>query len=157
MENEEVNELAVINDSAVLGLSDFRNASSTQVGTFSNISDSKELFNLSNNADFKLNDVVGEKIRFKKVLIRRYEKKLDEPIVNEETGEIIESENKISTCIVSVDGKSYVTGSKIFAYKLLNYLVDCGGSRDLKKEGVEIEIIKNPTPNGNKSLGFKVL
>ena len=157
MENEEVKDLAVVEENVVKGFADFRNSSSTQIGTFSNIHDSKELFNLSNSADFKLNDVTGEKIRFKKVLIRKYVKPLDKPIINEETGEVIDTEYKISTCIVSVDGKSYATGSKMFAYRLLNYLIDCGGSKDLEKEGVEIEIIKVPTPNGNKSLGFKVL
>lgn len=157
MENENQELIVKEEESNVMDLNSFRKKSSSEVGTFSNIQDSKELFNLSNNVDFKLNDVVGEKIRFNKVLIRRYEKKLEEPIVNEETGEVIESEIKISCVIVSVDGKSYATGSKMFTYKLLNYLVDCGGASDLAKEGVEIEIVKNPTPNGNKSLGFKVL
>jgi len=157
MENEEVKDLQVVEESSVMDLNAFRKKSSSEVGTFSNIHDSKELFNLSNNVDFKLNDVVGEKIRFNKVLIRRYEKQLEEPIINEETGETIETEIKISCVIVSVDGKSYATGSKMFTYKLLNYLVDCGGASDLNKDGVEIEIVKNPTPNGNKSLGFKVL
>lgn len=156
MENEEVKDLAVKEESGVLNLTEFRKNSSTQVGTFSNIHDSKELFNVSNNADFKLNDCIGERIRFKKVLIRKYEKELSEPIVNEETGETITTENKVACAIVSVDGKSYVTGSKLFTYKLLNYLVDCGGVKDLNGEGVEIEIIKVPMQNGN-SLGFKVL
>lgn len=159
MENEEVKALAVAEESSVMNLSDFRNASRTQVGTFSNIKDSKELYNLSNNADFRINDCVGEKIRFKKVLIRKYEKELpeSEQVVNEETGEIIDKEYKVSCAIVSEDGKSYVTGSKTFTYKLLNYLIDCNGIADLQKDGIEIEIIKNPTPNGRETLGFKVL
>ena len=119
MENEEVKDLAVVEESKVMNLSDYRKASNTQVGTFSNIHDSKELFNLSSHVDFKLNDVVGEKIRVKKVLVRKFEKPLDEPIVNEETGEIKSYEYKVSCVLVDDNGKSYATGSKIFANLLM--------------------------------------
>ena len=158
MENEEVKDLAVQDENQVYGLSGFRRSSNVDVGTFTNVEDPKEVFNLSNNVDFKLNDCVGEKIRVKKVLIRRFVKPLDEPIVNEETGEIVkDTEMKISCVLVDEAGKSYATGSKTFTFKLVNYLVDCGGSRDLENGGVELEITKVSTPTGNKALGFKVL
>ena len=157
MENEEVkNEVAVI-ESNVMSLADYRKASGTEVGTFSNISSPKEIFNLSNNVDFKLNDCVGEKLRVKKILIRRFIKSLAEPIVNEETGEIIENEIKVSCVLVDENGKSYATGSKIFTYKLINYLEECGGDVELQSSGIEIEIVKNPMENGRSSLGFKVI
>lgn len=158
MENEEVKDLAVQDENQVHGLSGFRRSSNVDVGTFTNVEDPKEVFNLSNNVDFKLNDCVGEKIRVKKVLIRKFVKPLDEPIINEETGEIIkDTEMKISCVLVDDNGKSYATGSKTFTFKLVNYLVDCGGSRDLENGGVELEIVKVNTPTGNKALGFKVL
>lgn len=156
MENEEMKELAVVEEGNVLDLNAFRKASNVEVGTFSNVTDSKELFNLSNNVDFKLNDCVGEKIRFKKVLIRRFEKPLAEPIVNEETGEIKDSELSISCVIVDENGKSYATGSKTFTFRLINYLVDYDGAKNLDN-GIEIEIVKVPTPTGNKALSFKLL
>ena len=157
MENEEVKDLAVVEESRVMNLTDYRKASNTQVGTFSNIHDSKELFNLSSHVDFKLNDVVGEKIRVKKVLIRKFEKPLDEPKVNEETGEIITYEYKVSCVLVDDNGKSYATGSKIFSNLLISYLIDNGGINDLTKDGIEIQIVKNPLENGRSSLGFIVL
>lgn len=156
MENEEMKELTVAEEGNVLDLNAFRKASNVEVGTFSNVTDSKELFNLSNNVDFKLNDCVGEKIRFKKVLIRRFEKPLPEPVVNEETGEIKESELSISCVIVDENGKSYATGSKTFTFRLINYLVDYDGAKNLDN-GIEIEIVKVPTPTGNKALSFKLL
>jgi hypothetical protein len=157
MENEN-QELAVVEEKLnVMSLADYRKASGTQVGTFTNVESAKEIFNLSNNVDCKLNDCVGEKIRVKKILIRRFEKPLDEPKVNEETGEVIESEIKISCVLVDESGKSYATGSKIFTYKLVNYLEECGGAVDLAKGGIELEIVKNPLENGRSSLGFKVL
>lgn len=156
MENEEMKELAVVEEGNVLDLNAFRKASNVEVGTFSNVTDSKELFNLSNNVDFKLNDCVGEKIRFKKVLIRRFEKPLPEPVVNEETGEIKDSELSISCVIVDENGKSYATGSKTFTFRLINYLVDYDGAKNLDN-GIEIEIVKVPTPTGNKALSFKLL
>jgi hypothetical protein len=38
----------------------------------------------------------------------------------------------------------------------MSYLVDYNGMSNLD-DGIEIEIVKNPTPNGNKSLGFKLI
>ena len=157
MENEEVKQELAVVESSVMSLADYRRASGTQVGTFSNITSPKEIFNLSNNVDFKLNNCVGEKLRVKKILIRRFEKPLAEPIVNEETGEVIDSEIKVSCILVDESGKSYATGSKIFTYKLINYLEESGGNVELQTKGIEIEIIKNPMENGRSSLGFKVL
>lgn len=157
MENEEKDLMVAGEENQVLGLSGFRKSSNVDVGTFTNVEDPKEVFNLSNNVDFKLNDCVGEKIRVKKVLIRRFLKPLDEPIVNEDTDEIKDHEMKISCVLVDETGKSYATGSKTFTFKLVNYLVDCGGSKDLEKDGVILEITKVNTPTGNKALGFKVL
>ena len=157
MENEENTNLAVV-ETEVKGLSNFRRNGNVDVGTYTNISDSKELFNLQAHVDFILNDCVGEKIRVKKALIRTFDKALKEPIVDEETGEIIRSsERSVSCVLVDEAGKSYATGSKTFTYNLMNYLGDFGGAKELEEKGIEIEIIKVPTPSGNKALSFKLL
>lgn len=157
MENEENTNLAVV-ETEVKGLSNFRRNGNVDVGTYTNISDSKELFNLQAHVDFILNDCVGEKIRVKKALIRTFDKALKEPIVDEETGEVIRStERSVSCVLVDEAGQSYATGSKTFTYNLMNYLGDFGGAKELEEKGIEIEIIKIPTPSGNKALSFKLL
>ena len=154
---EENKDLAVV-DTEVQGLSNFRRNGNVDVGTFTNISDSKELFNLQSHVDFILNDCVGEKIRVKKALIRTFDKALKEPIVDEDTGEVIKSvERSVSCVLVDENGKSYATGSKTFTYNLMNYLGDFGGAKELEGNGIEIEVIKVPTPSGNKALSFKLI
>lgn len=155
MENQE---LVAVEEGNVKSLSSFRKNGNVDVGTFTNIEDNKELFNLQSHVDFILNECVGEKIRVKKALIRTFDKPLKEPIIDEETGEIIrDTERTVSCVIVNETGKSYATGSKTFTYNLMNYLGDFGGAKELENEGIEIEIIKIPTPSGNKALSFKLI
>lgn len=158
MENEIENSLAVKENESILDFGSIHQNAKTEVQTFSNIKDSKKLFNLSNNVDFKLNDCVGERIRVKEVLIRKYYKKLDVPEVNEETGEIEkEFELKVSCVLVDDNGKSYATGSKTFTFSMLSYLGDFGGAIELEN-GVDIEITKvTVSGSNNKALGFKIL
>src|SRR5699024_10371442 len=61
----------------------------TKGNIFTNITDKKKIFNLDSHVDNLLNDCEGELIRVKEVLIKRYEKPLKEPVVDEETGEIV--------------------------------------------------------------------
>ena len=145
------------NETNLMRLADFLNLDPTTIGTFTNITSPKEIYNLSNNVDYKLNDSVGEKLRIKKILIRRFKKQLDEPVINEETGESSDIKYTLSCVIVDVEGKSFATGSKIFAYRLVDYIVRNGGFMDLENEGVELEIVKNQLENGRSSLGFKVI
>lgn len=152
MENEEVKKEERRN----FELGEFRSSGAEDYGNYTNITNSKELFNITNNSGVKLNDVVGEKIRFKKLLLRKYKKQLDKPVTDED-GVTRDYENKISTSLIAEDGTIYVTTSKTFAFLLMRYLYECNGINDLENEGVEIEIVKNPTPNGNKTLGFEVL
>lgn len=155
MENQE---LTVVEEGNVKSLSSFRKNGHVDVGTFTNIQDSKELFNLQSHVDYILNDCVGEKIRVKKALIRTFDKPMKEPIIDEETGEVIrEIERTVSCVLVDDNGKSYATGSKTFTYNLMNYLADFGGANELEDKGIEIEVIKVPTPNGNKALSFKLV
>lgn len=154
MENQEL----VVAEEKVKGLMAFGSSGNVEVGTFTNIEDKKELFNLQTAVDEKLNNCEGERIRIKKVLIRTYDKALKEPVIDEETGEVLKTfERNISCVLVDDVGKSYATGSKTFTYNLVRYLKDCDGAKDLENEGIEIEIIKVPTPTGNKALSFKIV
>lgn len=151
------NELIEVEEN-VKDLSSFRKNGNVNVGTFTNVEDKKELFNLQSHVDFILNDCVGEKIRIKKVLVRTFDKPMKEPIVDEETGEVLkEIERSVSCVLIDDSGKSYATGSKTFTYNLMNYLSDFDGAEELETTGINIEIIKVPTPTGNKALSFKLI
>lgn len=142
----------------VKDLSSFRKNGNVNVGTFTNVEDKKELFNLQSHVDYILNDCVGEKIRIKKVLVRTFDKPMKEPIVDEETGEVLkEIERSVSCVLIDDSGKSYATGSKTFTYNLMNYLTEFDGATELETTGINIEIIKVPTPSGNKALSFKLI
>lgn len=150
------NELIAVEEN-VKDLSSFRKSGSVNVGTFTNVEDKKELFNLQSHVDFILNECVGEKLRIKKVLVRTFDKPMKEPLVDEETGEVLkETERSVSCVLIDDTGKSYATGSKTFTYNLMNYLSDFDGAKELE-EGINIEIIKVPTPTGNKALSFKLI
>lgn len=151
------NELIQVEEN-VKDLSSFRKNGNVNVGTFTNVEDKKELFNLQSHVDYILNDCVGEKIRIKKVLVRTFDKPMKEPIVDEETGEVLkEIERSVSCVLIDDSGKSYATGSKTFTYNLMNYLTEFDGATELETTGINIEIIKVPTPTGNKALSFKLI
>lgn len=141
----------------IQSFSEARKNSPTQREIFTNIQDKKVLFNLDAGVDCKINDCVGEKIRVKDVLIKKFYKPLKEPIIDEETGEIIKDTEITMSCVLVDDmGKSYATGSKSFAIQMMNLLCDWG--EDSLKEGIEIEIIKKQIANSqNKALGFKLV
>lgn len=155
MENQE---LQTVEQSNVLDFSNSRRNSDTEVTTLSNIKDRKVLFNLQSHVDYKLNDCVGDTIRVKGVLIRFFKKPLKDPIVDEETGEIIkDSETKVSCILIDDNNKSYATGSMSFSMNLRSYLGDFDGEKELE-EGILMKIIKVNIPNSpNKALGFEIL
>ena len=160
MEENEVKEMMVAENNNYM-ISDFgglsRN-SSTKTEVFTNIKDSKKIFNLENNVDTLLNDCIGETIRVKEVLIKRYEKPLKEPLINEETGEIIKDKEITMSCVlVNNENKSYATGSKVFIIQLMRYLQN----RELMGqigETFDILIIKKKFGDkGNKALSFELV
>lgn len=154
MENEEKN-LMVQEEGSVQSFASYRTASNTEARTFTNITDKKKLFNLKTNVDYKINDCVGESIRVKDVVIKRWLKPLEEPVTLED-GTIKDFEISVSCVIVDDNGKSYATGSKRFTRDLISYLTECGGEAELK-DGIEIKIINVATPNGNKALSFELI
>ena len=103
-----------------------------------------------------MNDCVGEKIRVKKVLIKRYEKPMETPVFDETTGEIIkDTETSMSIMLIDDNGKTYATGSKSFGWQLIKFLRDYQPDMNA---GLEIEIVKNKVENSNNNtLGFKLV
>lgn len=150
MEKVEAEETAV---TTVQGFEGLSKRTDTKSQIFTNITDKKKIFNLDNKVDFLLNDCEGELIRVKEVLVKRYEKPLKNPEIDEETGEIIKDKEITMACILIDDNnKSYATGSKIFTIQMMRYLEMFG----INEEGFEIKIVKNKQEKG-KSLGFELV
>ena len=132
-------------------------ASRSKTNVFTTITDSKTIFNLENTCDYKINDCKGEVIRVKDVLIKVIETPLAEPEVNEETGEIIRDSEYKKVCILIDDnGKSYVTGSKMFTNQMIRY-INMFGVEEIEN-GLEIRVVERAVKNsGNKALGFELV
>ena len=150
-ENVEVEETGL---STIQGFGALGKRTETKCNIYTNITDQKKIFNLDSKVDNLLNDCEGELIRVKEVLIKRYEKLMKEPVIDDETGEILKDKEISMACILIDDNeKSYATGSKVFTIQMMRYLDMFG----LNNEGFEIKIVKNKTEKGNKSLGFELV
>ena len=150
-ENVEVEETAL---STIQGFGALGKRTETKCNIYTNITDQKKIFNLDSKVDNLLNDCEGELIRVKEVLIKRYEKPMKEPVLDDETGEILKDKEITMACILIDDNeKSYATGSKVFTIQMMRYLDMFG----LNNEGFEIKIVKNKTEKGNKALGFELV
>ena len=150
MEVEKTNETEM---SLIQDFTGLNKTSNTKANIFTNITDKKKIFNLESKVDNLLNDCEGELIRVKEVLIKKYEKPMKEPVVDEETGEIIKDKEYSMCCILIDDNnKSYATGSKIFTIQMMRYLQMFG----LTDEGFEIKIVKTKV-NNDKALGFELV
>lgn len=148
---QEVEETAI---ATVQDLSGLSKRTDTKGSIFTNITDKKKLFNLDNKVDNLLNDCENELIHVKEVVIKRYEKPMKKPEINEETGEIIKDKEISMACVlVDKEGKSYATGSKIFTIQMMRYLEMFG----LSDEGFIIKVTKTKQESGNKTLGFELV
>lgn len=153
------NELVVSESQNNQLATDFRglNNNASKPDIITNITDRKQLFNLGKKVDKLLNECEGQEITVDKILIKKYQKTIDEPVVNENTGEIISdttTKTSMSVVIVDENGTSYATGSKTFGYSLLNAIYEFDG--DVK--GLKIRIIKTlRAGNKNKSLDFELV
>ena len=153
MENEEIKKEET-GMTTVKGFGELANRTEIKTDIFTNITDQKKIFNLESKVDCLLNDCEGELIRVKEVLIKRFEKPMKEPIINEATGEIEKDKEITMSCILIDDNnKSYATGSKIFTIQMMKYLQMFG----ISEEGFEIKIVKNKQTTGNKALGFELV
>lgn len=140
--------------SIIQGFDSLSRNTNTKQQIFTNITDQKKLFNLESHVDSLLNDCENEKIRVKEVLIKRYEKPMKDPIIDEETGEIVKDKEITMACILIDDnGKSYATGSKVFTIQMMRYLQ----MYNINEKGFEIKIVKQKQQSGNKALGFELV
>lgn len=163
MENEEIKNEVVVSDTETenyLLVKDFNEMSkrrNANMQVFTSIKDAKKIFNLENSVDYKLNDCKGELIRVKDVLIKVIEKPLEEPIVDEATGEVIQDKEYKKICIlIDNEGKSYVTASKMFTNQFMSY-ISMFGIDGIVKDGLDIKIIERSVKNSNnKALGFEL-
>lgn len=155
--NEEVGKVVSTQGGNVMSFEEMRNNTNTNCQIYTNITDKKKLFNLESKVDNLLNDCEGEMIRVKGVLLKIYKKPMKEPIINEETGEIEKDTETTMSCVLLDDnGKSYATGSKMFAIQLMRYIQNWGMAEF--EEGLEIKIVKNKMSNSNnKALGFELV
>lgn len=124
---------------------------------YTTLEDAKKLFNLETSCDYRINDCKGEKIRVKDVVIKINEKEMKEPVVDEETGEVIkDKEITMVTILIDEEGRSYVTGSKIFTMQMINYIKMFG--LESIKEGLEIKITDKAIKNSNnRGLAFELV
>lgn len=156
MKKEEMNK-ETNNEIVVSSISDISSLTKNNARIFTTINDEKVLFNLNNNCDNRINDCVGEVIKVKGIYIKVIESPLSEPRVNEETGQIQETEYKKITILVDEDNKSYVTASKMFANQFIQYLQMCGIDT-IVNDGLDIRIIKRNVRNSsNQALGFELV
>lgn len=132
------------------------NTGKSKTNVFTTITDPKVIFNLENTTDYKINDCKGEIIRVKDILIKVIETPLAEPEVNEETGETRDKEYKKVCILIDDQGKSYVTGSKMFTNQMMRYIGMFGIG--VIEDGVEIKIVEKSVKNSsNKALGFELV
>lgn len=144
------------NNNMIMGIEEYEGRNKSNKKIFTTIKDPKIIYNLEGQCDYRLNDCEGEAIRVKDMLCKVIERKLENPIVNEETGEIKETEYKMITILIDELGKSYVTASKNFFYRFMDY---CKLFPTAIEDGeCEIRIIKTNVKNSsNKTLGFELI
>lgn len=157
-ENNEVNENNEETKEAlsvVQGFGQMTKKTDTKSEIFTNIEDKKKIFNLENHVDNLLNDFENSIIEVKEVLIKKYTKKLKEPVLDEQTGEVIkDTETSMACILIDKNNVSYATGSKIFTIQMMRFLDMFG----ITNEGFMIKIVKNKQhDSGNKSLGFELV
>lgn len=138
----------------IKGFDTLQRRTETKRDIFTNITDEKKIFNLESKVTNLLNDFEGSIIEVKEVLIKRFEKPMKDPIIDEQTGEIIKDREISMSCIlIDKNDVSYATGSKVFTIQMMRYIEMFG----IKEDGFLIKIVKNKQSSGNKTLGFELV
>ena len=149
--NENERGLAVRN--ATMVTSDLFGESKAKRMTSLDLSDEEQIdmfLNAQNDADYKLNDCVGQIITVVGATIGEYPNET----TNEETGEVI-IRKKHSLCLFDEDGKSYVTGSGTCYYSFASIVALKG--LPTKEKPLKLEIIKVPAEvKGHEYLKVKI-
>lgn len=148
--NEETKEVSLVQ-----GFGQMTKKTDTKCEIFTNITDKKKIFNLENHVDNLLNDFENSIIEVKEVLIKKYTKKMKEPVLDEQTGEVLkDTETSMACILIDKNNVSYATGSKIFTIQMMRYL----DMFNITDEGFMIKIVKNKQQeSGNKALGFELV
>ena len=143
--------LAVRN--ATMVTSDLFGESKAKRMTSLDLSDEEQIdmfLNAQNDADYKLNDCVGQIITVVGATIGEYPNET----TNEETGEVI-IRKKHSLCLFDEDGKSYVTGSGTCYHSFVNIIVLKG--MPTKELPLKLEVVKVPAEiKGHEYLKVKI-
>lgn len=151
--NTEKNEMVISN----FGTMQTQSKTERKYFTTIELTDTKKLYNLDNGEmNHLLNDCEGQSIRVKDVLIKEFTHELDEPKVNEETGELIETETNKVCILIDDQNETYVTASKIFTNQMKRYISMFGV--ESIKNGLDIKIVKKKIKDSNnKSLAFELI
>lgn len=156
---EETRNEEVKNEMVVSGFNGIQATTNTERKYYTTIdlNDTKKLYNLDNGeVDYKLNDCEGQTIRVVDVLIKEFTHELEEPITNDQTGEIIDTETNKVCILIDDQDKTYVTASKIFTNQMKRFINTFGV--DTIKAGLTIKIIKRKVKDsGNKALAFELI
>lgn len=131
----------------------------TKIDIETTLTDGLDIFNASEDCDYKLNDCKGQEIVVTNCLIKRIEKNLSEDKIeiDEETGQIIKDKDiQLLTILIDENNETYVTASKIFGFKFLRMVQTIGVEK--LNEGVKIKITERDVKDSpNKALSFKVI
>lgn len=150
MENEE---RSLVVKNATMVSSDLFGESKAKRMTSLDLSDPVQVdmfLNAQNDADFKLNDCVGQIITVIGATIGEYPSES----VNEETGEMI-IRKKHSLCLFDEEGNSYVTGSGSCYYSFAG-IVSLKGM-PTKENPFKLEVVKVPAEvKGHEYLKVKI-
>ena len=152
MENEvKKNSIALANTTSLS--SDLFGESNVRKVTSLDLNDERQqdmFINSQQDADYKLNDKVGETITFIGATIAEYPSEE----TNFETGEVI-IRKKHTLCLFDEEGKSYVTGSNSCYYSFAN-IVAFKGMPTVEKP-IRLEIVKTPAETkGHEYLKVKL-
>lgn len=150
MENEE---RSLVLQNTTMVSNDLFGESKAKRMTSLNLNDEEQIdmfLNAQNDADFKLNDCVGQIINVIGATIGEYPNET----MNEETGEVI-IRKKHSLCLFDESGKSYVTGSGTCYYSFASIVALKG--MPTKENPLKLEVIKVPAEvKGHEYLKVKV-
>lgn len=166
-ENKELEEIKEVNkevqaesnEMVVSGFNGLQKQSKTDKKYYTtiDINDVKKLYNLDNGEmNHLLNDCEGMSIRVVDVLIKEFTHPLDEPKVDERTGEVYDTETNKVCILIDDNGETYVTASKMFTNQMKRFIAQFGVQ--VIKEGLEIKIVKiKMSDSNNKYLGFELI